>query len=358
MAPLDLRQWMIEQALPLWADRGFDREHGRFAEGLTLEGELIPDMPHRLTVQARQIHSYALAQRRGWCRGEAIIERAYRSMVRDYRRSDGWIFTIHRDGTPCDSRRDLYAQAFVLLAIGSYFGLTGERGLLALADEMLAELDRDFRMPSGGYRDSLPAVDAVRRQNPHMHLFEAFLNLWMNTHEPRYLQRAGEMFDLFTRRFFQLEGVLLEYFDDALAPGPDRIVEPGHHCEWVWLLRWYERETGAPVKRYVDPLLAHAERYGRDAAGLIVDELWADGTVRAASHRVWPMTEAIKAYRVEGRAGEAQSLASLLSKHFLSGVIPGGWMDRLDPLGRPAADYMPASSLYHLLGAVAEPETP
>ena len=70
------------------------------------------------------------------------------------------------------------------------------------------------------------------------------------------------------------------------------------------------------------------------------------------------MTEAIKAYRVEGRADKAHSLAGLLSEHFLSGVVPGGWMDRLDPLGRPAADYMPASSLYHLLGAVAEPETP
>ena len=358
MARPDLRQWMVEQALPLWADRGFDREHGRFAESLTLAGELIPGAPHRLTVQARQIHSYALAQRRGWYRDEAMIEQAYRSMIRDYRRPHGWIFTIHRDGTPWDSRRDLYAQAFVLLAVGSYAGLTGERAPLALADEMLAMFDRDFRMPSGGYRDSLPAVDAVRRQNPHMHLFEAFLNLWMNTREPRYLERAGEMFDLFTRHFFQPEGVLLEYFDEALAPGPNRIVEPGHHCEWVWLLRWYEREAGVSVKRYVEPLLAHAEHYGQDAAGLLVDELWADGTVRTASRRLWPMTEAIKAFQAEGRVDKAQSLAGLLHKHFLSGAMPGGWMDRLDPRGKPATDAMPASSLYHLLGAVAQPDTP
>jgi mannose/cellobiose epimerase-like protein (N-acyl-D-glucosamine 2-epimerase family) len=349
---------MVEQALPLWADRGFDREHGRFEERLTLQGAPIPDVPHRLTVQARQIHSYAVAQRKGWYRGEALIERAYRSMVRDYRRSDGWIFTIHRDGKPCESRRDLYAHAFVLLAIGSYIGLNGQRAPLALADEMLASLDRDFRAPAGGYRDSLPSVDALRRQNPHMHLFEALLNLWMNTRDQRYLDRAGEMFDLFAQRFFQPEGVLLEYFDETLAPAPDRIVEPGHHCEWVWLLRWYERETGTPVKRYVDPLLAHAERYGQDAGGLIVDELWAEGTVRTASRRLWPMTEAIKAYRVQGRADKARSLAGLLHKHFLSGVVPGGWMDRLDPLGKPATDYMPASSLYHLMGAVAELDAP
>ena len=135
-------------------------------------------------------------------------------------------------------------------------------------------------------------------------------------------------------------------------------MEPGHHCEWVWLLRWYEREAGVPVKPYVDALLAHVERCGIDAAGLLPDEVMADGTVRLPSHRLWPMTEAIKAYAVEGRRNEATALADRLSSHFLSGVVPGGWMDRLDAEGRPATDLMPASSLYHLLGAVAELDPP
>jgi mannose/cellobiose epimerase-like protein (N-acyl-D-glucosamine 2-epimerase family) len=360
LADPDLRRWAIDQALPLWAERGFDPAHDRFEERLTLQGEPIHDVPHRLTVQARQVHSYAIARQRGWFAGaDAQIERGYRSMVRDYRKSHGWVFSVHRNGEAFESRRDFYAQAFVLLAIGSYTGLTGDRAPLALAEDMLAELDRDFRASAGGYLDSLPALDALRRQNPHMHLFEALLNLWMNSREPRYLERAGRMFELFTRHFFEPQaGVLLEYFDEALAPTSDRIVEPGHHCEWIWLLRWYEREAGVPVKPYVDALLAHVERCGIDAAGLLPDEVMADGRVRTPSRRLWPMTEAIKAYAVEGRSDRAAALADLLRRHFLSGVVPGGWMDRLDAEGRPAADVMPASSLYHLLGAVAELDRP
>jgi mannose-6-phosphate isomerase len=276
-------------------------------------------------------------------------------MVRDYRKPHGWVFSVQRDGQTHDGRRDLYAQAFVLLAAGSYAGASGEGAPVALADELLAELDRDFRAPAGGYLEALPATDAPRRQNPHMHLFEALLNLWMNTRQPRYLERAGAIFELFRRHFFEPRaGVLLEYFDDRWAPAPDRIVEPGHHCEWIWLLRWYERESGVPVKPYVDALLAHVECYGIDAAGLLPDEVIADGTVRTPSRRLWPMTEAIKAYAVEGQGDKAAALADRLATHFLSGVMPGGWMDRLDAQGRPAADLMPASSLYHLLGAVAE----
>jgi mannose-6-phosphate isomerase len=363
-----LLRWAVGQALPFWARTGFDEEPERFEERLTLEGARLPDVPSRVMVQARQIHSYALAGRRGWYRdAESLVRRAYVAMVRDYYRRDGtpgWLFSIGRDGRPAGTQRDLYGHAFVLLAIGSYVGATGERGALALADETLAGLDRDMRAVHGGYIDAIPPIDEKRRQNPHMHLFEALLNLWTHSRETRYLERAGEMFDLFARRFFQADpGVLIEYFDDRLVPASGvagRIVEPGHHFEWIWLLRWYERESGTAVGSHVDALYEHADRHGSDRAGLIVDELLVDGSVKTASHRLWPMTEAIRAHLVEARLGrpgaaaKATALADLLFERFLSGATTGGWMDRLDASGRPATDFMPASSLYHLLGAIDE----
>jgi mannose-6-phosphate isomerase len=363
-----LLRWAVEQALPVWAQAGFDGEHERFEERLTLEGARLPDVPIRVMVQARQIHSYALAGRRGWYRdAESLVRRAYGAMVRDYYRRDGapgWLFSIGRDGQPAGTQRDLYGQAFVLLAIGSYVGATGDRGALALADETLAWLDREMRAAHGGYVDAIPPIDAMRRQNPHMHLFEALLNLWAHSREARYLDRAGEVFGLLAGRFFQADpGVLIEYFDDSLIPASGvvgRIVEPGHHFEWIWLLRWYERESGTGVGSHVDALYRHADRYGSDRTGLIVDELLVDGSVKTASHRLWPMTEAIKAHLVEGRLGrpgaaaKASALADLLFERFLSGAPAGGWIDRLDAAGNPATDFMPASSLYHLLGAIDE----
>ena len=201
-------------------------------------------------------------------------------MVRDCHRRDGapgWLFSIGRDRKPAGTQRDLYGHAFVLLAIGSYVGATGDRGPLALTDGTLAWLDRDMQATHGGYVDAIPPIDAMRRQNPHMHLFEALLNLWTHAREARYLERAGEMFGLFAECFFQADpGVLTEYFDDRLMPVSGvagRIVEPGHHFEWIWLLRWYERESGTGVGSHVNGLYSHADRYGSGRAGLIVDEL-------------------------------------------------------------------------------------
>jgi mannose-6-phosphate isomerase len=363
-----LRDWVAQHALPFWATSGFDGEHGRFEERLSLKGERILDAPLRLMVQARQIYVYALAHRRNWHPDAlALVELAYSSMLRDFHMRDsrgGWIYSIHRDGAIADPQRDLYAHAFVLLSIASYVQATGKRAALALADETLAFIDLNFEAPGGGYVEALPTGNALRRQNPHMHLFEALLALWLSSADRSYLTKAASLFDLFANRFFHpVRGVLGEYFDSDLRPAggvAGSIVEPGHHYEWVWLLRRFERESGRSVQLYANSLYTHADAYGHDGAGLIVDEVLADGSHWTLSHRLWPVTEAIKANLAEarrGRAGaslKAATLANLLCKRFLTAEPLGGWIDRLDHNGIASTDVMPASSLYHIICAIDE----
>lgn len=362
-----LVDWAIDAALPLWATAGFDAEHGRFEERLTLTGGRLPGVPLRLMSQARQIHAYALAARRGWhADALALVECGFASMIRDYRGrdgSDGWIFSIRRDGAVADTRRDLYTHAFVLLAIASYVEATGRREALTLADETLAFIERHMAASDGGFVEELPPNGGARRQNPHMHLFEGLLALWECSRQERYLARTTELFDLFAARFFRDPGVVGEYFTADLRPadgGVGSIVEPGHHYEWVWLLRRFEQASGRSARAYIDALYRHADRYGFDQAGMVIGELLVDGTPCAGIRRIWPVTEAIKANLVEARHGRTQgegraaALAALLSDRFLTLDPPGGWLDRLDDKGRCVSEYMPASTLYHLLGAIDE----
>ncbi len=365
-----LREWAIGQALPLWAAEGFDRVHGRFEERLSLRGERLTGVPQRLMVQARQIYCYGLAARRGWHDGaRELVERAYTSMVHDFHRrdgSDGWVFSIDREGVVVDATRDLYAHAFVLLGVASYLKAGGGREALSVADQTLAFIERHLRADGGGYVDAIPRPDSLRRQNPHMHMLEGLLSLWSSSGERRYLAQAESIFDLFATRFFRPDpGVLGEYFDDRLRPAggvTGDIVEPGHHYEWVWLLRWLERESGRDVQVYADALYRHADRHGYDQDGLVVDELLRDGRSHKRSRRAWPITEAIKgnlaeaALGREGSAEKATALVDRLHERFLTRDPPGGWIDRLDEGGRPAVDFMPASTLYHVLCALDELE--
>jgi mannose-6-phosphate isomerase len=364
-----LLDWASEAALPLWAEVGFDSEQGRFEERLTLQAERLPAVPLRLMSQARQVYAYAVADKRGWYRDSAaLVERAYASMERDYYRRDGragWIFSIRRDRSIADDRRDLYTHAFVLLAIAAYVETTGKRRALTLAEETLAFVEGHMTAPQGGgFVEELPLSDDLRRQNPHMHLFEALLALWACSRDERYLARARRLFELFAARFFRADcGVLGEYFTADLAPAEGlagQLVEPGHHYEWIWLLRRFEQASGRSMQRYVDALYSHADRFGFDSAGLIVDALRADGAHHARSRRIWPVTEAIKANLVEARRGrrhaaaKASALAGVLHERFLTADPAGGWFDKLDAHGACISKFMPASTLYHLMGAIDE----
>ncbi|MBV8187830.1 MAG: AGE family epimerase/isomerase [Alphaproteobacteria bacterium] len=362
------RDWACAAAFPLWATRGFDHRAGRFEERLSLSAERCLHVPIRLMSQARQIHSYALAARGSWyADGLALVEHAYGSMVRDFYRADGnegWIFSIKPDGAPADTKRDLYSHAFALLAVASYAGATGKAQALTLADETLAFLERQMASPEGGFVEQLPAGGHVRRQNPHMHLLEALLALWECSGDHRYLDRAHRLVDLFASRFFREDcGALGEYYTASLAPAEGvrgQLVEPGHHYEWIWLLRRFEVAAGLALDRYTEALYAHAERHGFDEEGLIVDEVLAEGGHHRRSRRIWPITEAIKANLLQAARGRADCitkaarLTGLLCDRFLLNDPAGGWVDRLDAKGRCASEFMPASTLYHLAGALDE----
>jgi mannose-6-phosphate isomerase len=359
-----LTEWFRKVALPLWIGPGFDPAAGGFVEQLDFEAEPILAIPRRLTVQGRQIFTYARAIALGWSEGREKVEQAFQSMIDRYLSPDGkpgFVFTVARDGTVVDGSRDFYAHAFVLLAASAYYTLTGDSQAIALADRTLDFLDEHLRAPDGGYVDSWPSPPERLRQNPHMHLFEALLALHAATGKASYLARAGEIFGYFRTRFFRPEqAILAEFFDRHWAPldGALALWEPGHHLEWSWLLSEYQSATGTPTGALADALIAKAYAGGIFDPCLIVEEIRGDGVVLKKGCRTWPLTEAVKAQAVRLEAGDPLAGRRLiaaadwmLDRH-LSGCHPGLWFDQFTEDGRLVPSYVPASTLYHIAMAV------
>lgn len=363
-----LKSWVVGEALPLWAEAGFDPARGSFVERLTFEGKPLLDAPRRAMVQARQIYVFSHAALIGWRpQGKAIALEAAHRLIDRYHGSDGghgWVFSVHPDGAISNPKRDFYVQAFALFGLAWAYKLAPEPRFLTAALTTLEVLDRHFKSPSGGFHSALPADEAKREQNPHMHLFEAMLAWFEATGREMFLARAAELDAMMTARFFQPRtGILAEYFDGDWNPREGihgRICEPGHHFEWSWLLRRYARLTGRADSPIAEALKAFADRHGYDAEGFVVDELIDDGRVHKPSRRSWPHTEAVKAEVAAAEAGDdeaparaARTIDQLFSV-FLGRPVPGGWIDHVDASGAPLVDGMPASTLYHVFLAAAE----
>ena len=355
----DLVSWLRDSALPFWGEAGFDAASGMFVERADLEGRPLFEVPRRVMVQARQIFVFAEAEARGWHPGGSLAEAAAETMVGTFRRDDGsWIFAAARDGRPVDETRDFYALAFVLLALASLKRLTGADYWLGLADATLEFMDAYLATPeTGGYAESYPRKQGLRRQNPHMHILEALLALDEAAPGGPYRQRAETMIRLFESRF--LHGphpVLVEYYDDGLRPaaGAPFAFEPGHHFEWAWLLSWNAALSGRSPQSACARLCAVALRFGRTPDGVFFDEVDGDGSIRAPATRLWPCTEAIRASALGLCGGSAPSpgrLAEAMSIRFLAPATKGCWIDHIAADRQPLSTYVPASSLYHLTGA-------
>ncbi len=356
----DLVSWLRGSALPFWSETGFDAVSGMFIERADLKGRPLLEVPRRVMVQARQIFVFVEAEARGWHRGGALAEAAAETMVRTFRRDDGsWIFSAARDGRPVDETRDFYALAFVLLALASLKRLTGADYWLGLADATLGFLDARLTTPgTDGYAESLPEKSGPRRQNPHMHLLEALLALDEMAPGGAYRRRAEAMLRLFETRF--LHGphpVLVEYYDNDLRPliGAPFSFEPGHHFEWAWLLARNAALCGKSQHATLAARLCEvALRFGGTSDGVFFDEVDGGGTALVRSTRLWPCTEAIRASAL-GLCGSSatgpERLAEAMQEQFLAQATEGCWIDHVAADRQPLSAYVPASSLYHIVGA-------
>lgn len=351
----DYLDWTTASALPFWAAQGFDRQGGRFHERLDLNGQPVA-VPHRAMVQARQIFVFAHAAELGWAESGNLAERGMASLLRDFATQSGdetsFAFSIDRAShAVIGAERDAYAHAFILFALAALHRLNGDPGLLEIADRTTRFIERHLADPQhGGVFDALPAP-AEKRQNPHMHLLEAYLLLAQAAPGRGYEERAAALVALFRRHLLR-DGRLLEYF------APDWSVvrpcwEPGHHFEWVWLLSEYGALVGEPVQAEMNALYRSARRQGIAADGMVLDALAPDDAVLAGSHRIWPHNEAIKAAAVMNEIGLAEDMAAALIRHFLDRPFAGGWVDHVAADGAPLVDYVPASTLYHLVSAAS-----
>lgn len=359
------KAFMVERCLPLWASRGWDARRGGFVERLDKDGAADLDAPRRVRVQARQIYSFATAELLQWRPGAGRLAlEGLEFLLKTARSPDGkpgYVHVITADGAVANPLRDTYDHAFVLLALAAVWRIEKDTQILAEIDAVMAFLDGALASKHGGFAEGVPET-LPRRQNPHMHLLEAMLALYEATSNRSFLARADRLHDLFARRFFDPEsGTLGEYFTQEWQrmAGPGE-VEPGHQAEWVWLLKWYERLSGKPTGEHRAVLLRSALRYSDPATGCLVDEGDVQGNVTKATRRLWPQTECAKAWIAQAESGDPQAVPQAhealarLKTHYLDRPVPGAWYDQFDRDGRSLVDTVPASTMYHVVCAIAE----
>jgi mannose/cellobiose epimerase-like protein (N-acyl-D-glucosamine 2-epimerase family) len=355
-----LQRWLFDVALPLWWNDGADRVGGGFHEAISLDGTPLAQ-PHRARVIARQAFSYSEAGRLGW---PGPWREAQRHALDYFRRhfvtADATVASVvDLDGKIGDARFDLYNQAFALLAYASGHRTFGEAdGWRRQAVALRTTLEQSYAHPLGGFVEDRTGGLPLR-SNPHMHLLEAAL-AWMAVDEdPAWRHMADGIAAVSLQKFVDpASGALHEFFAADWSPAPDaegRICEPGHHYEWAFLFDRWASLTDRNKPEAVARLIAFADTHGLDSRrGVAVNAVLADGTVHDPVARLWAQAERIRAYLAARRSHDNIAAAIKGLRRFLATPIQGIWFDQLAPDNIFVLEPARATSLYHIIGAVAE----
>jgi mannose/cellobiose epimerase-like protein (N-acyl-D-glucosamine 2-epimerase family) len=354
-----LMRWFMQDALPIWWERGADLGGGYF-ERLGQDGAPV-DLPRRLRVQARQAHVYAMAERLGWHGPTAQAHQHGLTAVQAGRGEDGLYGAYPRAGAAFDGMGLLYEQAFVLLALAAGHARTGEAALEADAMRLLDRI-ADFAHPLGGYAEA-PGLAEPLFANPNMHLFESFQAWAATSDNPTWRELAGAQAALALEQLVDPEsGALGERFGPDWSPPKarsQRVVWPGHLYEWAWLLMdWKDADATTLVAAL--HLTEVAERTGVDAGGFAIFALDEHLAPLDRGARLWSQTERIRAcaraaaLTGDGLLWQATAQACAALEAFLGTPTPGLWRDWRDETGAFREEAAPASSLYHIAGAIVE----
>ncbi|MGO9681498.1 MAG: AGE family epimerase/isomerase [Beijerinckiaceae bacterium] len=357
-----LRQWFFDAALPLWWRVGADHALGGYHECIDIDGRPLI-LPRRSRVAARQAFCYSEAGRLGWNGPWREAGRHALDFLRErFAQSDGTVIaTVDQDGSVLDATFDLYNQVFALLAYACGHDKLDPNGAWqSRAYALIETLKRDFVHPAGGFRED-PDGRLMLRANPHMHLLEAALAWLTIDPNPIWRELADEIVTLCLERFIDRDtAALREYFTSDWTPAsgiPGEVLEPGHHYEWTFLLDRWAKLTGRDQPADVPRLIAFADDKGLDRKrNVAINSIKLDGSAYDTTARLWPQTERIRAYLINrhdhDEAAIAEAIASL--SRFLDAPLPGLWHENLAADGRFIVEAVPATSLYHIVGAITE----
>lgn len=330
----EIQDHVRDELIPFWLEHGTDKEMGGFLTYFDGAGRPTGEGVKTLVCQTRMIFTYSALERAGLGDGRVLglAERGVDFLIDRFWDDShgGWYWTVERDGTPLNTAKLTYGQSFALYALSEYGMASGDlRGMewASRTFETLQTFAADNR--HGGYFEFFerdwtkkpPGAGGGDRKSfdVHMHLMEAFTNLFEATGAPLYRDKSCEMIALICERMLEPEhGTSIAQFSADWVPqraiifeevwGADRdVADPegrpldhtsyGHNVEFAWLLGHAVHLLNLEPDVYretVRRLYDHCLEFGIDRArgGVFCDGAH-DGPARERNKEFWQQAECL-----------------------------------------------------------------
>ena len=353
---------LTENILPFWQGRVRDPKGGFFGAA-DCDGIVDEKAPRAAVVNARILWTFATATR--------VLGAQYRATADwsfDYLRSHfhdgehgGVYWLLDAEGQPLSDRKQIYAQAFAIYAFSEYARATGNRDSLKLAIDLFRLIEKHAAdRERGGYIEALDRawrpledmrlsdkdLNSPKSMNTHLHIMEAYTNLWRVWRDPALVARQSELIGVTLDRIVDSGIGHFKLFFDMDWRSPNNHISYGHDIEGSWLLVEAAEVLGNEtlIARAREAAILMAERTlaeGRDTDGSLYYEAHGDGQLIDANKHWWPQAEALvgfqNAFEMTGNPAFAEAVRDVwvFIRDHVTDRAHGEWHAKLRPDGQP-----------------------
>ncbi len=279
----------LSAILSYWKQHAVDETNGGFWGKVNNLNVHDDTADKGVVLTARILWTFSAAfQLTGETADLGMAERAFHYLDQHFRDNlyGGVYWSVNAKGTMRDSRKQIYGLAFAIYGLSEYYAASGNREALTFAKDLYQTIEQhSFDVENNGYyeafarnwqplqdlRLSAKDANASKTMNTHLHIIEAYSNLYKVWKNEELKQKIANLLALFHEHFIHKDsGHLALFFSDAWLQQPD-VISYGHDIEAAWLLLQCAETTGSqhwiPVYRQYAISIASAASEGIDTDG-------------------------------------------------------------------------------------------
>ena len=288
-----LKKELTDNILPYWMERMCDGDNGFYGR-IDGNDKLDLSAPVGNIMTARILWTFASAYRiLGRQEYLDMALRAKNLLISKFYDQDfgGTYWALNPDGTPLDTKKQIYAIAFTIYGLAELNRATGDGQALEYAIKLFNSIEEhSYDEVRGGYFEaftrSWDAIEDMRlsdkdaneskTMNTHLHVLEAYTCLYRVWKNPLLEARLKGLIAVFEHHILRPDGHLRLFFDDSWNCGYST-VSYGHDIEASWLLHEAaivlgDQEVLARIEASVPHIAAAASEGFSPESGMIYEK--------------------------------------------------------------------------------------
>jgi len=282
---------LTQNVLPFWSQKMIDTDNGGFWGQIDGNNQIINTADKGGILNARILWSFSAAYLQE--KNPLYLEMANRAKAYILNHFfdpefGGTYWNISFDGKPVDTKKQIYSQAFFIYAFSEHFRASGDESSLHTAIELFRIIEKySFDPELNGYfeaysRDWVLLEDLrlsekdeneKKTMNTHLHILEAYTNLYRVWKDDRLATQLRNLILIFIEKIVNQSTNHLDLFFDENWNTKSTIVSYGHDIEASWLIDEAARVLGDQV------LLAKVQKICIGIAEAACEGLQPDGSM-------------------------------------------------------------------------------